>query len=76
MLEQINASAEDQLKTQVIVALGLLAFGLFALATTATGGLNALTVIGVAAGGSGASMLRWAAQRMVLRPKVLATARA
>jgi len=72
MLEQIEASAEDQLKTQVIVALGLLVFALYALAGTAAGGATALSVLGVTAGGAGAAMLRWVAQRMVMRPKVFA----
>jgi len=72
MLEQINATAEDQLKTQVIVALGLLCFGLYALAGLATAGFGGMTVLGVLASGAGASMLRWSAQSTVWQMKRLA----
>ncbi len=43
MLEQIHAAAEDQRKTQVIVALGMVAFAAYALPTPpSTGGARFL----------------------------------
>jgi hypothetical protein len=74
MLEQIDTTAEDQLKTQVIVALGLICFGLFVLAGVATAGWTGMTMVGVVALGLGASMLRWTAQRTVWRMKKLSAA--
>ena len=55
MLEQIHAAAEDQRKTQMIVALGMVAYGLFALATAALGGWSTFATVGLAVGSCGAA---------------------
>jgi len=72
MLEQIHAAAEDQRKTQVIVALGMVAFATYALADAAFNGWSTLSSTGMLVGTSGAAMLQWARQRVTLAPKRLA----
>jgi fatty acid desaturase len=57
MLEQIHADAEDQRKTRVIVALGMMVFGLYALASAAMGGWSAMATVGVMVGSVGAAVL-------------------
>jgi len=69
MLEQIHAAAEDQRKMQVIVALGMVAFGVYALAGAAMGGWSALAVVGMLIGSGGAASLTWARTRAILAPK-------
>ncbi len=72
MLEQIHAAAEDQRKTQVIVALGLVAFATYALIDAALTGWSSLSSAGLLLGTSGAAMLQWARHRVTLTPKRLA----
>ncbi|HSU13935.1 hypothetical protein [Longimicrobium sp.] len=57
MLEQIHATAEDQRKTQVIVALGMVMFGLYALASAALGGWSGLATVGAMVGVGGGALL-------------------
>jgi hypothetical protein len=72
MLEQIHAAAEDQRKTQVIVALGMVAFATYALADAAFNGWSTLSSTAMLIGPSGAAMLQWARHRVTLTPKRLA----
>lgn len=72
MLEQIHAAAEDQRKTQVIVALGMVAFATYALADAAFTGWSSLSTTGMLLGTIGAAMLQWARHRVTLIPKRLA----
>jgi hypothetical protein len=71
MLEQIGATTEDARKTRVIVAMGLMAFGVWAMAGAAAGG-SALAALGVIAAAAGAGMLQWTARRATMRPKQFA----
>lgn len=64
MLEQIHATTEDGRATQVIVALGMVAFGMYALLGAALGGWSALAMVGLLIGTAGAAML----QRAVSHP--------
>jgi hypothetical protein len=58
MLEQIHADFEDQRKTQVIMALGMVMFGLYAVLSAATGGSwTALATVGLMIGSTGAALL-------------------
>ncbi|HEX8245786.1 MAG TPA: hypothetical protein VF541_19895 [Longimicrobium sp.] len=57
MLEQIHADAEDQRKTRVIVALGMVIFGTYALVSAALGGWSAMATLGVMVGSVGAALL-------------------
>jgi hypothetical protein len=72
MLEQIGATTEDARKTRVIVAMGLMAFGAWALAGAAAAGGSALAALGVAAAAAGLGMLQWTARRATMQPKHLA----
>jgi hypothetical protein len=69
MLEQIHAAAEDQRKTQVIVALAMVTFGVYALVGAALGGWSAVATVGVLLGSAGAAMLGWARTRATFAPK-------
>lgn len=69
MLEQIHATAEDERKTHLIVALGLVVFGVYTLASATLGGWTALTTVGVMIGTAGAAMLQWALNRATLKIK-------
>jgi hypothetical protein len=69
MLEQIHATAEDQRKTQTIVALGLVAFATYALGDAAVNGLGALTAAGMLAATGGAAMLNWLRTRTTFATK-------
>ncbi|HYH83117.1 MAG TPA: hypothetical protein VEX86_25200 [Longimicrobium sp.] len=71
-MEQIHAAAESQRRTQVIVALGMVAFATFALADAALSGWSSLGSAGMLLGTTGAAMLQWARHRATLRPKRLA----
>ena len=64
MLEEIHATTEDERKTRMIVALGMVAFGLYALLGAALGGWSALAMVGLLVGSAGAAML----QRAVTHP--------
>lgn len=72
MLEQIHAAAEDQRKTQTIVALGLVAFATYALGDAALHGLSTLSAAGVMLGTTGAAMLHWVRHHAAATPKRLA----
>ena len=72
MLEQINAAAEDQRKTQAIVAAGMVVFATYALGDAALTGWSSLSTIGVMAGTAGAAMLQWVRHRAAPTPKRLA----
>ena len=64
MLEEIHATTEHGRATQVIVALGMVAFGMYGLLGAALGGWSALATVGLLIGGAGAAML----QRAVNHP--------
>ncbi len=57
MLEQIHADAEDQRKTRVIVATGMVIFGMYALAAAALGGWSGMATVGLMVGSAGAALL-------------------
>ena len=69
MLEQIHATAEDQRKTQTIVAAGMVAFAAYALGDAALNGVSVLTATGLMMGTTGAAMLNWLRTRITLTPK-------
>jgi len=60
MLEEIHATTEDARKTRMIVALGMVAFGMYALLGAALGGWSALATVGLLIGSAGAAMLQHA----------------
>lgn len=60
MLEQIHETPEDQRKTLLIVALGLLGFAVYALAAAAVSGGAGLGMLGVCAALYGGGMARLA----------------
>jgi hypothetical protein len=64
MLEEIHATTEDGRKTRMIVALGMVAFAMYALLGAAMGGWSALATVGLLLGSAGAAML----QREVTHP--------
>ena len=64
MLEEIHATTEDGRKMRMIVALGLVAFGIYALLGAALGGWSAVATVGLLIGSAGAAML----QRTVSHP--------
>ena len=64
MLEEIHATTEDGRKMRMIVALGLVAFGVYALLGAALGGWCAVATVGLLIGSAGAAML----QRAVSHP--------
>jgi hypothetical protein len=57
MLEQIHATAEDQRKTQVIVALAMISFAIYTLLGAALGGWSGLAAVGLVIGSGGAALL-------------------
>jgi hypothetical protein len=70
MLEQIHADFEDQRKTQVIVALGMVMFGLYGLLSAATGGSwTALATVGLMIGTAGAGLLAMVRNRATYATK-------
>jgi len=70
MLEQIHADFEDQRKTQVIVALGMVMFGLYAVLSAATGGSwTALATVGLMIGSAGAGLLAMVRNRATYATK-------
>lgn len=70
MLEQIHADSEDQRKTQVIVAMGMVMFGVYALLGAATGGgWTALATVGLMIGSTGAALLAMARTRATYATK-------
>jgi hypothetical protein len=64
MLEEIHATTEDERKTRIIVALTMVAFGMYALLGAALGGWSVFATIGLLIGSGGAAML----QRAVSHP--------
>ncbi|HET7229280.1 MAG TPA: hypothetical protein VFJ16_04725 [Longimicrobium sp.] len=72
MLEQIHATAEDQRKTQMIVALGMVAFATYALIDATLTGWTTLSAAGLLFGGTGAAMLNWVRHHATVTPKRLA----
>jgi hypothetical protein len=59
MLEEIHATPEDQRKTRAFVALGLVGFGIYALADAALTHWSGVSTFGLGAGAAGATMLTW-----------------
>lgn len=72
MLEQIHTPTEDQRTTKIIIALGLVAFGIYTLAGAAMGGWSALATVGLLIGSGGAAMLQRAVTRSAPAPVRLA----
>jgi hypothetical protein len=69
MLEQIGATTEDARKTRVIVAMGMMTFGAWAIAGVAAAGWTPLATVGVLVGAAGAGMLQWISSRATMQPK-------
>jgi hypothetical protein len=68
MLEEIHTTTEDGRKTQVIVTLCMVAFGMYALLGAALGGWSALATVGLLIGSFGGAMLQHAATHPVPAP--------